>query len=118
MKKPGEIALPKAALGPCPFCGSGELMVLPYRITMTITHYGMSCKKCGGGSGPAETVMAAVNAWNARCRNGDDGDLANALGLAAVVYGMMHKIPDAKLRDEATNRGWIVTTANQLEGAG
>jgi Lar family restriction alleviation protein len=105
--------LPKTALRACPFCRGVDLMVLSHRLSMTEAHYELSCKGCGAGAGDGETIEKAAEKWNTRAEtNHDQSDLTNALGIQAIVYGMMHKIPDGKLFDEAVDRGWIVTPLN------
>lgn len=111
-----SIPLPKTKILACPFCQSADLLALPHRITLTEVRYEMSCKNCGAGGGDAESVLAAVQKWNHRGTVNDTADLTNALGVAAVVFGMMHKVPDRRLLNEAVRRGWIVTPQGKSDG--
>lgn len=101
------ITPPSIPLLACPFCASANLMILSGRITMTELEYEVSCKGCAAGSGYRSTIAAACVQWNTRKGSNEMGDVASALPISAVVFGMMHKIPIERLAAEIERRGGL-----------
>jgi hypothetical protein len=82
-------------------------MILPYRFTLREVWHEVSCKGCGAGAGSCPTVADACVRWNTRKGSNDLGDVAKALPISAVVFGMMHKIPTERLAAEIERRGGL-----------